>query len=278
MRFKFLILSILITGVSATLVPWHSIAHAQGFGTCYDQSGANVGPVNFNLYKQTGCPVGSAPVTNKGAGGQIVNNNLSYTPLEPLSANGNKGPINFCDFINLIFRVFIYVGAMVAVLFLVLGGIGYMISEVVNKRLVAKKRIQASIYGLLILLCSYLILNTVNPQLVKSCSVVAATQTGVYFPNAPDPTAPGLKQVIVTPNQPIPGTGNSTIEQIVNKEVVKDSLGNALTLTINTVGGDPQKISDFRQSCTSQSGEMRTVSGTQLNQPPSVTVYVCTVK
>jgi hypothetical protein len=111
-----------------------------------------------------------------------VQNNLSYTPLEPLSPSGSKPNPNFCDIVNLLFRVFIYVGSMVAVLFLVLGGIGYMVSEVVNKRVQARKRIQSSIYGLLILLCSYLILNTVNPQLVKSCNVLAPTQYGLYTP------------------------------------------------------------------------------------------------
>ena len=47
---------------------------------------------------------------------------------------------------------------------LVWGGIIYMTSEVMDKRDLARKRIQAAVWGLVLLLGAYIILNTINPR------------------------------------------------------------------------------------------------------------------
>ncbi|HVY73085.1 MAG TPA: pilin [Candidatus Paceibacterota bacterium] len=129
------------------------------------------------------CPANYPTKIGLTATGQVtttVNGNLTYIPLEPLSSDANQAPRNFCDLLSLIFRAFIYVGGMIAVLYLVLGGISYMISEVVDKRSKARERIKAAAWGLIILLASWLILNTINPQLINACIVLApANANGV---------------------------------------------------------------------------------------------------
>lgn len=121
------------------------------------------------------CPQGNL-LTNTGVLG--ANGNLTYTPLEPIP--GAPSQPNFCQLLNLLFKVLIYLGGMVAVLFLVLGGITYMVSEVVDKRSQAKQRIKAAVWGLLLLLMTWIILNTVNPALL-SCQILnPAPAVGVH--------------------------------------------------------------------------------------------------
>lgn len=106
--------------------------------------------------------------TYLGANGQTSNpGNLAYTPLEPLPGMPvGVGNTALSTMLNYAFRVLLTLGAMFAVGSLVLGGIVYMTSEVVGDKNFARKRIQASLLGLLLLLAAWLILYTVNPQLV----------------------------------------------------------------------------------------------------------------
>ena len=154
-------------------------AHAQTKAGCYDDRGNRVADVNITTYPTSnGCPLGSDPVTPSGNAGTAVVNSLSYTPLEPIPGQTNKQP-NFCELLNTLFKVLIYLGGTIAVLYLVLGGITYMVSEVVDKRSLARDRIKAALIGLLILLASYLILFTINPNLVNACNVLNGNTGGV---------------------------------------------------------------------------------------------------
>jgi hypothetical protein len=229
-----------------------------------------------------GCPAGASSYNANGTvATQGVNGNLSYTPLEPLTTSGTT-PNSFCGILNLIFKILIYLGGMVAVLFLVLGGITYMVSEVVTKRSKARERIKAAVWGLLILLCSYIILYTVNPALTTSCNVLgSANALGVLnSPTTPQPQE--IPQIVITPDTNLPGIGNpTTIEDVVKKEVVKAPGGDALTLTVPTVSDTPaqtsQQIAAYKQNCTSQNGTPTPVNGQQIGALSSQTVWVCTV-
>lgn len=173
------------------LAPW---AHAAGtIPGCY-YFNQNLGSEIFIGQPNNGvCPNGPNGETgfaldSAGNRGTAVSGNLTYTPLEPISSTAqNKNP-NFCDLLSLIFKALIYVGGMVAVLYLVLGGITYMVSEVVDKRSKARDRIRAAVWGLVILLASWIILNTINPQLVKACIVLnPADSNGVISTQSTDP-------------------------------------------------------------------------------------------
>ncbi len=93
--------------------------------------------------------------------------NLTYCPLEPFYA-GEKGDINsgnFASIIENVFRILIGVGALIAVVTMVIGGIMYMTTEVTGTKEEAKHRMLNSIFGLVLLGASVLILNTINPNL-----------------------------------------------------------------------------------------------------------------
>ncbi|MDE2213102.1 MAG: hypothetical protein KGJ34_01025 [Patescibacteria group bacterium] len=97
------------------------------------------------------------------------NCNIQYNPLEPLSSPLG-GQINYSDFasyLKYIFPILISLGALVGVVSLTVGGVLYMTSSVPGVKSEALGRAQASIWGLLLLIASVLILQTINPNLIS---------------------------------------------------------------------------------------------------------------
>lgn len=103
------------------------------------------------------------PPTSAGNG----NGNLPpYVPLEPLPGFDQSGTTDFSTFINSLFKIIIAVGAIIAVGMLVFSGVVYMVSGAVGTKSAALKRIRATLWGLLLLIASWLLLYTINPRLV----------------------------------------------------------------------------------------------------------------
>lgn len=151
---------------------------------------------NVVCTKQYTCPTGqtwsSLGGSSGGQGGCVSTppapaTQLTYTPLEPLPGGfqgvqtGNIGP-----YVVSIFQLLMVIGAFLAVGALVVGGITYMVSEVVDKKSEAKQRIRAALWGLLLLLGAFLILNTINPQLVNFGGLFNPT---AGLPNNPPATS-----------------------------------------------------------------------------------------
>jgi hypothetical protein len=88
-----------------------------------------------------------------------------YVPLEPLPGATANSYNSLSAYLNLVFKILISIGAMIAVVTLVIGGITYMVSEIVDKKSEARRRMQAAIIGLLLLLTCWLILYEINPNL-----------------------------------------------------------------------------------------------------------------
>ncbi len=123
----------------------------------------------------------------------------TYTPLEPLPgqpASLTTGQ-QFGVYLGTAFKLFIVLGGMLAVGTFVFGGISYMVSDIVDKKDWARRKMQAAIWALLLLLASYLILNTINPSLTNfNCNLnPLSTQKGCN----------------VTPQQAVLQGGNYTL-------------------------------------------------------------------
>lgn len=63
--------------------------------------------------------------------------------------------------------------ALLAFLMIVLGGIEYMTSELISSKQAGKDKILNAIWGILIALGAWLILNTINPKLLEICLKLA---------------------------------------------------------------------------------------------------------
>lgn len=114
------------------------------------------------------------PTTIEGNGNPTeTDSDIFYTPLAPLP--GLEGPIDtsedcaFGKYLNIIIKIFLGICAVLAMIMIVIGGIEYMTSELPSSKGAGKKTIMQAIFGLLLALGAYLILNTINPNLLNTC-------------------------------------------------------------------------------------------------------------
>jgi uncharacterized membrane protein len=71
-------------------------------------------------------------------------------------------------YLNAMIKIFIGLCAVLSVVMIVMGGIEYMTSELISNKEEGKKRIRDAIFGLLLALGAWTILNQINPDLLKS--------------------------------------------------------------------------------------------------------------
>jgi len=98
--------------------------------------------------------------------GGCQNGVCTYVPLEPLPGVNQTG-LNFSTYVSGMFRLFISLGALFAVLMMVLAGISYMTSSSPLDLSKARGRATKALYGLLLLVACWLILYTINPNLLR---------------------------------------------------------------------------------------------------------------
>ena len=103
---------------------------------------------------------------------------ITYTLLEPVPCipgtstekncvNGVSPSISLEDYIGYVFKFAIAISAFLAVIMIIWGGFEIMLSEAVNSKLEGKKRVYDALTGLVMVLASYLILQTIDPRLVE---------------------------------------------------------------------------------------------------------------
>ncbi|OGF63199.1 hypothetical protein A2662_00945 [Candidatus Giovannonibacteria bacterium RIFCSPHIGHO2_01_FULL_45_33] len=94
----------------------------------------------------------------------------AFTLAQPIPGIGTESGISsadtFCQYVNGIMPYIFGLAAVIAVVQLVVGGMQYSLSEGLTSKEDAKDRIWAAIWGLLLALLSWLILNTINTNLV----------------------------------------------------------------------------------------------------------------
>lgn len=104
---------------------------------------------------------------------QSASTDTTYTPLATLPGLDTK--INTTDkcafgkYLNIMINLIIGLIAIGAMVMIVIGGLEYMTSELISSKDEGRKRIQNAILGLVIALGSYLLLNTINPDLLNVC-------------------------------------------------------------------------------------------------------------
>jgi hypothetical protein len=93
---------------------------------------------------------------------------LDYVPLEREAFTGfdPSGETKLAQFLSQAFQFGLAIAAALAVIMIVWGGVEIMLSESVFKKDDGKKKIQDAIYGLLLALVSWLILYTINPDIL----------------------------------------------------------------------------------------------------------------
>ncbi len=89
-----------------------------------------------------------------------------YQPLEPTVAGSDLGN-NYGGYFKRIYELGIAIAGILAVLYIVIGGFQYMMTEAVFTKAEAKNKILSAIMGLILALGSWLLLNTIDSRFVN---------------------------------------------------------------------------------------------------------------
>ncbi len=89
-----------------------------------------------------------------------------YTPLVNLPGLDGANR-TLPEYINVLFRLAVGIGALIAVVKIIVAGVKYMSSDVVFSKEEAKKDIQNSLLGLLIILSTVVVLQTINRNILN---------------------------------------------------------------------------------------------------------------
>jgi len=90
-----------------------------------------------------------------------------YIPLEPLTTSAESG-VTLSSYLDDVFKIGIGLAGVFAVLMIVIGGISYIGgASSPSARSEAKGKITSAIMGLILALAAWLLLYTINPNLLK---------------------------------------------------------------------------------------------------------------
>lgn len=95
----------------------------------------------------------------------IVFGQVTYSPLID---GGGLDTTNIGSYINSLYLISISIAALLATIKLIIAGAKYMLSDVVTTQGEAKKEIQSSLLGLLLVISAVLILTIINPDLISN--------------------------------------------------------------------------------------------------------------
>jgi hypothetical protein len=96
----------------------------------------------------------------------VVNAGVTYQPLVGIPGVDNAAS-NFDQYINQLYFISISIAALLAVIKIIIGGVKWMLTDVVTQKSDAKNDIRSALLGLLLIIAAVLILGTINPQLTN---------------------------------------------------------------------------------------------------------------
>ena len=115
--------------------------------------------------------------------GEASSSDGTYHVLAPIPGFGNPGDpaidsnFKLGTYVATIFKIGIGLAGLLAVIMIIIGGITYMMSDVIGEKEGGKEMITNAIFGLLLALGSYAILNTINPDVVSLRFVTGGVST-----------------------------------------------------------------------------------------------------
>lgn len=94
-------------------------------------------------------------------------NFVPLTKIPGLNVEGDIKGSSMPDYLNKIYMLVVGLGALVAVIRIMWAGVMYSLTDIVDKKAKAKEDIKQVLFGLAILLIPFIVLYTINPDLVK---------------------------------------------------------------------------------------------------------------
>src|SRR3989338_10581853 len=123
-------------------------------------------------------------------------------PLHGVTVAGSQATSTFASYIPGIFNLVIGIAGVLAIVMIIYGGIQYMSTDAFQGKSEAKNTISQAIWGLILTISAWLILYTVNPNLVNLNLNIERQELGSALPR-PDLSAldlPPSEQVRIVQN------------------------------------------------------------------------------
>jgi type IV secretory pathway VirB2 component (pilin) len=89
-------------------------------------------------------------------------------PSQPFNTFDSTQNNNLGAYLNLMLKIFIGLCAVLAVIMITIGGIQYMTTELISSKEEGRERIMHAIFGLLLALGAWTLLNQINPDLLRT--------------------------------------------------------------------------------------------------------------
>ena len=163
------------TGASATCVDGGKLS-------CGTATPSPPGSPNNSAYQPYVCPAAATPVDAQKTASNAM---TPYTPLAPLPNEPTGTALNWGSYLNFLVKIIIGLCGALAVIMLVIGGIMYMGDESIFGRTEAKKQMTNAILGLLIALGAWVLLNTINPDILKGTATIQTVTATISSPDIP---------------------------------------------------------------------------------------------
>lgn len=109
----------------------------------------------------------------------MVSAEVNYVPLEPTFIGlpaGSTTAIPFGEYLTRLFTTAIGLAIILAVLMIVWGGFQYLSTDAITDKEEGKEKWTQAIYGLVLVLASYLLLQTINKQIVEAPNKLSTLQ------------------------------------------------------------------------------------------------------
>src|SRR3989344_6628018 len=169
-------------------------------GTCTYSDGTKTSPIVRSVCENKEGRMGLDGKIKQGTWAEAPSTssqeNTYYQLLEPLPGLGNEegkvdtaSPDAFGKYINAIIILFIGICAVLAVVMIVIGGIEYSTSELISSKEAGIEKIKGALLGLLLALGAFILLRTINPDLlnldvaIEGVTLVVTVQEFILSPS-----------------------------------------------------------------------------------------------
>ena len=165
-----------------------------------------------------------------------------YELLVPLPGEGRMitHVTNFSTYVIFMFQLLIGVAVALAVIMITIGGIQYMTSELPGGKSDGKEKITQALWGLALAAGAYLILYTIDPNILNS-----------DFTTTPVSDIDNRGATPQNPRNPIGNPSSPTTNRPSDANVIRDEFGNipgAVVPAGNNGGGGGGSVDDFLNS------------------------------
>jgi|SRR5271168_1647997 len=100
-----------------------------------------------------------------------------YQPLQPLNNQTSVSTTDLTQYLNTLYSLGLGIAVGLAVIMILIGGIQYLSTDAISGKEEGKDRITSALWGLLLALCSWIILNTIDPGLLNTNILVNTVNT-----------------------------------------------------------------------------------------------------